>query len=115
MTKRGYNTKEAMAYLGVQRRFFERHIAQLLDGKGVRAGTSIIFEKQDLDDAWERYKLLRGSERVQPKGNMKWRHDHVDNGGSPRTLAANGKSIASTEVRRFASVVSQITGRQKIS
>src|SRR3546814_13080307 len=73
MTKRGYNTKEAMAYLGVQRRFFERHMAQLLDGKGVRAGTSIIFEKQDLDDAWERYKLSHGSERVQPDGNMKWR------------------------------------------
>ena len=65
MRKRGFNTKEAQQYLGVQRRFFEKHLLPLLRDKRVRAGTSIIYEQQDLDYAWECYKLSQGSGRAQ--------------------------------------------------
>ncbi len=114
--KRGYSTAEAMAYLGVRRRTFDTVIKPLLDGRGVRAGTSIIYERQDLDDAWERYKLLQGSERVQPKGDMKWQHVHEGKVASPRTRSlADGRSTPSTEGSAFANVVSRITGRQRTS
>jgi len=55
MSKRCYSTQEALAYLGVRRRFFETAIRPLLAGKGVSAGTSIIYERADLDAAWDAY------------------------------------------------------------
>lgn len=56
MEKRGFNTQEAQTYLGVRRRFFDTNIAPRLAGKGTRAGPSIIYERADLDAAWDDYK-----------------------------------------------------------
>jgi hypothetical protein len=57
MEKRGFTTQEAQAYLGVRRRFFEANIAPRLAGKGTPAGPSIIYERTDLDAAWDDYKV----------------------------------------------------------
>jgi len=64
MEKRNLNTQEAQHYLGVRRRFFESKIAPLLVGKGVRAGTSIVFERSDLDAAWDQYKAYIAQDNV---------------------------------------------------
>lgn len=56
MEKRGFTTQEAQAYLGVRRRFFDTNIAPRLAGKGTPAGPSIIYERVDLDAAWDDYK-----------------------------------------------------------
>lgn len=62
MEKRCFNTAEAMQYLGVKRRSFEAHILPSLRGKGIRIGNCVVFERGDLDGAWECYKLSAGSE-----------------------------------------------------
>jgi hypothetical protein len=54
--KRCYNTNEALHYLGIKRRSFERHLRPLLAGKGVKIGVSTVYEKTDLDAAWDAYK-----------------------------------------------------------
>ena len=59
MEKRCFNQQEAREYLGVKRKFFDTHIAPRL--QGVKAGTSLIYEKADIDKAWEAYKLESGS------------------------------------------------------
>ncbi|WP_156355698.1 hypothetical protein [Achromobacter sp. 2789STDY5608615] len=61
MEKRGFTTQEAQAYLGVRRRFFDTNIAPRLAGKGTRAGPSIIYERSDLDAAWDDYKASRST------------------------------------------------------
>jgi hypothetical protein len=54
--KRCYSTAEAMNYLGIKRRSFEKHILSRLEGKGVRIGTCLVYEVRDLDAAWDDYK-----------------------------------------------------------
>lgn len=63
MEKRGFTTQEAQAYLGVRRRFFETNIAPRLAGKGTPAGPSIIYERTDLDAAWDDYKASLSARR----------------------------------------------------
>lgn len=115
MEKRCYTTSEAMAYLGVRRRTFDTVFKPLLAGKGVRVGTSVVYEKLDLDQAWETYKEQQGSARaVSPAGALKW-HDQQSNAASTGVRTVPGKSMPNTGVSAFESVVSRITGRRKTS
>lgn len=113
LRKRGFTTREAMTYLGVRRRFFERHIQPLVADKAVQAGTAIIYERQDLDNAWERYKLSHGNGRAELEGKQTW--PVQDKVASSRKLTVVGKSTASTENDEFTDVVSRITGKPKTS
>ena len=63
MSKRGYNYAEAIAYLGIKRRAFERHIRPRLPPP-TPCGTSLVFERGDLDRAWEAYRAARSVERA---------------------------------------------------
>jgi len=110
--KRCFNTQEAMDYLGVRRRFFAAHIAPALEDKKIRAGTSVVYEKADLDDAWDRYKLAAGSERTSSEGNEKW--DVRNRPGSTRKKAAVTPLMPGAAGGAFADVVSSIT-RKHIS
>ncbi len=58
MEKRGYTYAEAMAYLGLKRRAFDRHIRPRLPPP-TPCGTSRVFERTDLDRAWEEYRAAR--------------------------------------------------------
>jgi len=104
--KRCFNTQEAMDYLGVRRRFFVERIAPTLEDKKVRAGTSIVYEKADLDEAWDRYKLAAGSERTSSEGIEKW--DVRNRPGSTRKKAAT-PLMPGAAGSEFAAVVSSIT------
>src|SRR5690606_14526341 len=55
--KRGFNKAEAMDYLGVKAKFFDLHMMPQLKNKVIRAGISLVFQRNDLDEAWERYTL----------------------------------------------------------
>ena len=55
VAKRGYSYSEAIAYLGIKRRAFERHIRPRLPPP-TPCGTSRVFERADLDRAWEDYR-----------------------------------------------------------
>lgn len=108
--KRCYNTAEAMDYLGIKRRAFMLHIAP--QAKGVRIGNCVVYERTDLDAAWESYKITAGSERPgEPcKGEHKW---------DERKRLASRKSVAgmtlikSTKGSDFADVASSILSQRK--
>jgi hypothetical protein len=65
--KRGYAYAEAMAYLGVKRRAFDTHIRPRLPPP-TPCGTSRVFERTDLDRAWEQYRASRGVARNRNRG-----------------------------------------------
>jgi len=54
MEKRGYTYAEAMSYLGLKRKAFEKHIRPRLLPP-TPCGTSRVFERADLDRAWDEY------------------------------------------------------------
>lgn len=56
--KRGYTCAEAMDYLGLKRRAFEKHIRPRLPTP-TPCGTTRVFERSDLDRAWEEYRAAR--------------------------------------------------------
>lgn len=58
MEKRGYTYAEAMNYLGLKRKAFEKHIRPRLPAP-TPCGTSRVFERTDLDRAWEEYCAAR--------------------------------------------------------
>lgn len=59
--KRYFNKTEAMHYLGVKRRFFDNSLMPYLEGKTTKAGSALIFDRSDLDQAWESYKLSQNT------------------------------------------------------
>lgn len=61
MSKRGYSYGEAIAYLGIKRRAFDRYIRPRLPPP-TPCGTSLVFERADLDHAWEDYRDARRAE-----------------------------------------------------
>ena len=54
MEKRGYTYAEAINYLGLKRKAFEKHIRPRLPPP-TPCGTSRVFERTDLDRAWDEY------------------------------------------------------------
>lgn len=58
MGKRGFTCAEAMDYLGLRRRAFEKHIRPRLPPP-TPCGTTHVFERSDLDRAWEEYRAAR--------------------------------------------------------
>jgi hypothetical protein len=111
MDKRCFNKAEAMEYLGIKRRAFETNILPLIQDKGVRIGTCFVFERLDLDAAWDSYKMNIGSERPDTsKGETKW--------DAPRQPASKKRgpvmmSTKSTKASDFASVASKILKQHK--
>jgi hypothetical protein len=49
-----------MAYLGLKRRAFDTHIRPRLPPP-TPCGTTRVFERADLDRAWEQYRASRGA------------------------------------------------------
>jgi len=70
MEKRGYNHAEAMAYLGLKRRAFEKHIRPRLPPP-TPCGTSRVFERADLDRAWETYRAACGAAARSPRSTSR--------------------------------------------
>ena len=52
MDKRGFNSQEALLYLGIKRRAFDKHFRPHV--AAMRLGTSVIFDRIDLDRAGTR-------------------------------------------------------------
>lgn len=82
MEKRGYTLTEALAYVGVGRRTFEALWRPHLNP--FRCGTSLIFDRIELDALFERFKageLGEGSDPSRPS-------DPAEQAVSPPTLLA---------------------------
>jgi predicted DNA-binding transcriptional regulator AlpA len=69
VSKRGYSYGEAIAYLGIKRRAFDRHIRPRLPPP-TPCGTSLVFERSDLDLAWEAYRAKRRREHQAKRGEQ---------------------------------------------
>lgn len=112
MEKRCYNIGEALTYLGVKRRSFEVHILPQIRHKAIRIGTSVVFERSDLDMAWDRYKINAGSGNVRSgeKGGQ-WSVRRMS-GYSP-TAIMDISSTDDTSVSAFDSAASRLLQRQK--
>ena len=112
MEKRCYNTAESLDYLGIKRRSFEAHILPSLHGKGVRIGNCIVFEKIDLDHAWDSYKVSIGSEglRSRSKGEI-WGAEKKSEFFRP----VRAGSLSTEDIRgsAFDAAASQILQRRK--
>lgn len=67
--KRCFSIQESQHYLGLKRRAFETHIAPLLTGKGTKVGVTVLFERADLDAAWETYKESARASLPAPAGS----------------------------------------------
>lgn len=97
MDKRGYNCQEALHYLGIKRRAFEKYFRPLLSP--VRLGTSLIFDRIDLDALLEQHKSRNG--RPVEKGVHTWAELKP---ASTKTSKASGGLIRSTKALDFATV-----------
>ena len=110
--KRGFNKIEAMEYLGVKVKFFDKYIMPLVRDKAVKAGVSLIFQRKDLDDAWERYTLSvdDGHAVNTPKGVIKWQKPKQQ--ASVSTKTANFVLIQDTEKSEFLNAASTVSNKQ---
>jgi hypothetical protein len=104
MDKRGFNCQEALHYLGIKRRAFETYFRPLLNP--VRLGTSVIFDRFDLDRVLEEHKSRNG--RPVEKGVYSWA-EH--NPASIRTSKASGGLIRSSKALDFATVFNDLKKR----
>ena len=105
MDKRGYNCQEALAYLGVKRRAFETYFRPYLTP--VRLGTSVVFDRIDLDRVLDDHKQRNG--RPIEKGEMTWA-EHKP--ASIKTRKDSGALIRSTKAPDFATVASALKRRK---
>ncbi|MGD9787479.1 MAG: hypothetical protein AB7U30_05935 [Sulfuricellaceae bacterium] len=105
MTKRGYNCQEAAQYLGIKRRAFEKHFRPYLIG--IPCGTSVIFDRIDLDRVLEEHKQRNG--RPVMKGGITWAEPKP---ASTKTSTVSGASIGYTKALDFATVSSRLKKRK---
>jgi len=98
----------------MKRRAFDNNIAPLLAGKGVKVGVTLIYERIDLDSAWETYKLSAGEKRSGQEGGKQWGAQEGRVYIRQR-MAAAGKSMLCTRGNAFADAVLQVQPKLKIS
>ena len=96
--KRGFNSQEAMAYLGVKRKAFEKYFRPYL--LPIKFGTSMVFDLIDLDRVMDDYKI--GNERLILKGEVIWAENKV---ASTKTTKIDGALIKSTTANDFESAL----------
>jgi hypothetical protein len=68
--RRGLNRQHAIDYLGVKSSYFDKEIRPKLTA--MRMGTSVVFDRQDLDIVFERIKLALGDVGPTVKGEAQW-------------------------------------------
>lgn len=105
--KRGFNRQEAMTYLGIKRKAFDTHIRPRVPA--VRIGSCLVFERFDLDRAFEEYKAERNG-RPGEKGGKEWA-DQWQESSQPETVA--GSSTRSTNASAFRAAASRLTKKRQ--
>lgn len=113
MEKRCYTTGESLQYLGVKRRSFEAHILPQIRHKAIRIGNCVVFERTDLDMAWDRYKINAGSGHVRSgeKGGV-WSAERKTSGYIPTAITVTS-STDDTRGNAFDSAASRLLQRQR--
>ena len=68
--RRGLNRQQAIDYLGIKGTYFDKEIRPRLHG--IKMGTSMIFDRHDLDIVFEQLKLGSGDVGPTVKGATQW-------------------------------------------
>jgi hypothetical protein len=68
--RRGLNRQQAIDYLGIKRSHFDKEVRPLLSG--IKMGTSMIFDRLELDTVFDEFKLAAGDVGPQEKGIASW-------------------------------------------
>jgi hypothetical protein len=91
--KRGLNYLEAIVYVGVKRRTFDQQWRPHL--VAIAQGTSLIFDREDLDRLFERFKQDAGRETPgQPCDDLSEESDRVLTPEEPATTIADARPAA---------------------
>lgn len=68
--RRGLTREDAISYLGVKGTFFDKQIRSKLSSQ--KMGTSLIFDKRELDKVFDELMLMNGDVGPKLKGVIKW-------------------------------------------
>jgi hypothetical protein len=105
--RRGLNRQHAIDYLGVKSSYFDKEIRPKLTA--MRMGTSVVFDRQDLDIAFERIKLALGDVGPTVKGETQWPKEPQE---SLKQKTAAGESTRPTKEIDFRDVLKRIKQRK---
>jgi hypothetical protein len=105
--RRGLNRQQAFDYLGVKSSYFNKEIRPLLTA--MRMGTSVVFDRHDLDIVFERIKLALGDVGPTVKGEAQWPKEPPES--SKQKTAAGGSTRLTREID-FRDVLKRIKQRK---
>ena len=102
--RRGLNREEAIAYLGVKGTFFDKTIRLKLHAR--KMGTSLIFDKRELDKIFDELILIGGDVGSTLKGVTQWPkpqeflQQKMEGGGLTKATKAKDFKDALIHIRR---------------
>lgn len=105
--RRGLNRQHAIDYLGVKPSYFDKAIRPLLTA--MRMGTSVVFDRHDLDIIFERIKLAVGDVGPTVKGEAQWPKEPPE---SLKQKTGAGESTRPTREIDFRDVLKRIKQRK---
>lgn len=105
--RRGLNRQQAIDYLGVKGTHFDKEIRPRL--RGIKMGTSMVFDRLELDTIFDQIMLVVGDVGPTVKGVTQWPKE-------PRELLKQktvaGESIRPTKEFDFRDVLKRIKQRK---
>jgi hypothetical protein len=103
--RRGLNREDAIAYLGVKGTYFDKEIRSKLHAQ--KLGTSLIFDKRELDKIFDELILMGGDVGSTRKGVTQWPKEpqeflkqKMDDGGLTRVTTASDFRDVLNHLRR---------------
>jgi hypothetical protein len=100
---------ETLQYLRIGRRAFEIHVRPLLP-LPVKVGTRVLWNREDIDRAWQEYASRRNG-RPGTKGGNSWADP--ESPASIPTDMADGGSTSGTRASDFASALRRLKRRKR--
>ncbi|MBI3222299.1 MAG: hypothetical protein HYZ46_04335 [Nitrosomonadales bacterium] len=104
--RRGLNRQDAIDYLGIKGTYFDKEIRPLLRAR--KMGTSMVFDRLELDSVFEQIMLVGGDVGPTVKGATQWPKPQV----LPKPKTAAGESIRPTKELDFKDVLRRIKQRK---
>jgi hypothetical protein len=105
--RRGLNRQESISYLGVKGTYFDKDIRPLLHAR--RMGTSMVFDRIELDTVFDRLMLVGGDVGPTVKGATQWPKEPLES--LPQKTDA-GESTRPTKDLDFKDVLKRIKQRK---
>jgi hypothetical protein len=105
--RRGLNRQEAISYLGIKGTYFDKKIRPLL--RGIKMGTSMIFDRMELDSVFDQIMMVGGDVGPILKGATQWPKEPRE---SLKQKTVAGESTRPTKELDFRDVLKRIKQRK---